>query len=362
MSVSRYLLLLLFLPYFLYSQGIDIKSGQWQLVGFSYGVTPDSLNLNDGDTIWRYDSGRWYCYVKGYDTTGKCDEIKNIKAGGGFWIHSDYNYTLNYAGDTTTKKDPDIKAGWNLVALSKSVVANQYFDNSYTKSVWGYKDGQWMLYTPNGTVIDGIATLKSVDLNQAVWVNASKDWKYIYIGSDKTVLDHGNFQSVAKSSSDDIEDIWNISFKIDTSNISDFNIGIKFVKSNGATGELVFTGLNIKDGKIGNPSVINIYGIKSDGTEGGTYFDSEYNPDDILSKAITLNGDILTLKFGTIMKLQTIVSESSFKAISRYDTTIDSDKLKILESKMFSSGDSISYNTGDSFVKKSEINGYIKIQ
>ena len=360
MNVNKYLLLLLLLPHFLYSQSIEIKKSQWQLVGFPYNVTPTSLNLNIGDTIWTYNNGNWYCYKEGYDLTGKCSKIENIEAGSGFWIYSNYDYTLSYVGVTSTEKE--IKKGWNLITLLKNVAVNEYFNNSYTKSVWGYKENHWMLYTPENITINGISTLTNIDLNQAVWVYATSDWRYVYVGKDKTVLDNGNFKSVTKSSNDDIENIWNISFKIDTINLNDFKIGVKFIKeSTGAIGEIVLTGLNISNGTIDEPDYIIIDGTKSDGTSGSTYFFSGYNPDDILSNAVALNGNILTLKLGTIMKKQTIVSESTFKAISNYNIKINSDKLNIIGSKIISLGNITSFDVGDTFDNKKGIEGYINI-
>ena len=186
--------------------------------------------------------------------------------------------------------------------------------------------------------------------------------RYIWIGKDRVALDNGNFNTVNKNRSDDVEDIWNISFKIDNKNLDNFNIGVKILKeSTGATGDIVFSGLSIKNGVINSPKKIDIYGIKSNGDEGGTHFDSGYNPDNILSKSISLDGDILTIKFGTVIKQQDVVSVNSFKAISRYKIQIDSDKLNIIGAKIFSNKESIHYTTGDSFNKKSEIMGYIKI-
>ena len=186
--------------------------------------------------------------------------------------------------------------------------------------------------------------------------------RYIWIGKDRVALDNGNFNTVNKNRSDDVEDIWNISFKIDNKNLDNFNIGVKILKeSTGATGDIVFSGLSIKNGVINSPKKIDIYGIKSNGDEGGTHFDSRYNPDNILSKSISLDGDILTIKFGTVIKQQDVVSVNSFKAISRYKIQIDSDKLNIIGAKIFSNKESIHYTTGDSFNKKSEIMGYIKI-
>ena len=364
MNRKKFLLFLLYIPYSLYSQDISIKSGQWKLVGFSYDITLNNLNLKRGDTIWTYNKdNKWYCYVKDYDVSDKCNEIENIDAFNGFWIYSNYSYNLNYSGNIATKDEPKIKKGWNLLSFKNAINdVDRYFNNSYTISVWGYKDGKWMLYTPNHLKFDTVLNLTKVDKNQAVWVDAKEDWKYIWIGKDRAVLDNGYFNTITKKSSDNVENIWNISFKIDNKNLDSFNIGVKILKeSSGATGDIVFSGLSIKNGVINSPKTINIYGIKSNKDEGGTYFDSEYNPNNILSKSISLNGDILTIKLGTIMKKQNIVSINSFKAISRYKIQIDSDKLNIIGAKRFFSNESIHYTTDDSFNKKSEIKGDIEI-
>jgi len=358
-NIFKYLLFLLF-SCSLYAQSINLKKDTWRLVGFSYDIDLYQLGLDDNDTIWSYKDGNWSCYVEGYDVSDICPTIGNIEGGSGFWIYSTNDKNITFEG--TTPKEKEIKAGWNLITLSKSITKD-YLNNSYTKIAWKCKDDQWSYYSPDNIVVDGFSTLTDIEETQAIWLYAKSDWQYIYLGNSKGVLDNGNFTPVTKSSTDDIEDIWNISFKVDSSNLNDFQIGVKFVKeSTGAIGELVFTGLNISDGKIDDPDYILIRGVKSDGTSGGTYFYSKYNPDNILSNAIVLNGDILTLKLGTIMKKQTLVSESSFKAISSYNIGINSDKLTIKKSKIISLGNLSSFDMGDSFDNKQGIEGEIVVK
>jgi len=359
-NIFKYLLILL-LSCSLYAQSITLKRDTWSLVGFSYDIDLYQLGLDDNDTIWSYKDGKWYCYVEGYDVSDICPTIENIEGGSGFWINSINDKSLT-VDETTTPKEKEIKEGWNLISLSKSVTKD-YLNNSYTKIAWKYKNDKWSYYSPDNIIIDGPSILTDIQESQALWVYAKSDWQYVYLGNSKGVLDRGNFTSVTKSSTDNIEDIWNISFRVDSSNLSDFKIGVKFVKeSTGAIGELVFTGLNISNGEIDNPDFIIVYGSKSDGTSGSTYFYSGYNPDDILSNAISLNGDILTIKLGTIMQKQTLVSESSFKAISSYNIGINSDKLPIKNSKNISLGNLTSYDMGDAFDNKNGIEGEIVVE
>ena len=358
MNIFKYLLFLL-LSCSLYAQSINLKRDTWSLVGFSYDIYLYQLCLDENDTFWSYKDGKWYCYVEGFDVDGICPIIETIEGGSGFWINSINDKSITVNG--TTPKEKEIKEGWNLISLPKSVTKD-YLNNSYTKMAWKCKNGEWSYYSPDNIVVDGFSTLTDIEESQAVWLYAKSDWQYIYLGNSKSLLDSGNFTPISKSSSDDIEDIWNISFKVDSSNLSDFKIGVKFVKeSTGAIGELVFTGLNISNGKIDDPDYIVIHGVKSDGTSGDTYFYNKYNPDNILSNAILLNGDILTLKLGTIMQKQTLVSESSFKAISSYNIGINSDKLPIKNSKNISLGDLTSYNVGN-FDNKNGIEGEIVIK
>jgi len=355
----RFLFFLLF-PLILLSESINIEKQKWQLIGFPYDVNLSLLNLNSADIVWTYKNGNWYCYKKDYDLSGKCNEIDLINGGAGFWFYTMFDNTLTV--NDSTPKQPDIKAGWNLVTFGGEVSVADFFNNENVIAVWGYKNGKWFLYTPDNLVIDGIETLTTIGSTDAVWVYAKNDLanEYVYVGNNISILNQGNFIKVVKNSSDDIEDIWNISFKIDTSNVSDFNIGIKFVKeSTGAIGELVFTGLSISNGVINTPTYIIVYGEKSNGDNGETYFYSKYNPNNILSNAVVLNGDILTLKLGTIMKEQSIVDESTFKALSNYNIKIVSDKLVIKESKTISLSSLTTY--GYDFYSNG-LEGYIEIK
>jgi len=352
--------LFLFLSTILFSQTIELKKKEWQLAGFSYDFAPNSLELKKGDTIWTYKDNKWFCFKKDYDVSGECTLIENIEAGSGFWIYSDYdnNITLN----NNDPKVKDIKQGWNLVVFGKDIDVEEYFKNSYIKVLWSYKNGEWMLYTPDDIIINSLSKLKNLESTQAVWVYATKNWNYVNVGDEKTPLFKGDFNEVVKNSSDDIENIWNISFEIESGDIKDFNIGVKLLKATGAMGELVFTGLNITDGKIDNPDSVIIYGVKSDGTSASTYFGGGYDPDDILPNSISLNGNILTLKLGTIIKKQTIVNEDTFKGVSNYNIKINSDKLKILESKTISLGNITTFDVGDIFDNKNGIEGNITIK
>ena len=62
------------------------------------------------------------------------------------------------------------------------------------------------------------------------------------------------------------------------------------------------------------------------------------------------------------MQKQTLVSESSFKAISSYNIGINSDKLPIKNSKNISLGNLTSYDMGDAFDNKNGIEGEIVVE
>lgn len=356
----RILLLFALVPVILFSQNIDIAKDRWQLIGSTYDLNLSQLNLNSADTIWTYMDGKWFCYKQDYETSNRCSSINFIEGGRGFWIYSIFDNTLTI--DETNQRGMKLKSGWNLVTLGDNIVASDYFNDENILAVWGYKNGTWCLYTPDNITLNGVEKLTTINSNDAVWIYVKNGWieNSVFAGNFESFLNNGNFLKVEKKSSDNIENIWNISFKIDTSNLSDFKIGIKFIKeSSGAVGEVVFKGLNITDGKITDPSYIIIYGEKSNEDNGETYFYSNYNPNGILSNSITLNGDLLTLKLGTIMKVQSIVDESTFKAVSKYHIVIASDKLPIKESKTVSLNSLTTYNYS---FNSNGLEGYIEIK
>ncbi|MEA2019019.1 MAG: hypothetical protein U9N59_11280, partial [Campylobacterota bacterium] len=159
----------------------------------------------------------------------------------------------------------------------------------------------------------------------------------VSIGSDTVPISDGLFQTVTKSTSDTIENIWNISLEIDTSvDYSDFHIGIKFFKreddGSDDIGEFVYRNIGINSGNLIVPDMLVINGIGDSGS-GGTYFDSGYDPNGMLTRSIVLDNNILTLKLGLVMKNQTMVKEDTFKVIEDYDIFITSNVPIIVDSK-----------------------------
>lgn len=341
-----------------FSQNIEIEKNIWHLIGSKYDVNLSKLNLKNGDTIWTYENEVWYCYKKNY-VVKKYKNIDFIKGGRGFWLYSNYDNSLNI--DETKQKSLSLKPGWNLAAVGDDINVSS-LKSENLPYIWSYKNKKWYFYSPKNISLNGIEKLTFLNRNDAVWIYANSSWKnsYVDIGGFKSFLNKGNFLKVEKKHSDDIENIWNISFKIDTDNLSDFNIGIKLIKEKtGAFGEIVFDGLSINSGKISIPKYIVISGQKSNEDSGETYFYNGYNPNGILSKSISLKDGLLTLKLGTIMKEQTIVDDAAFKAISNYHIKISSNKLSIKNSKNIILNNLTSYDysfDGDG------LEGYIEIK
>lgn len=306
----------------LFAQSISVSADKWQLIGTSSDVNVTSLNLQVGDLLWRYDSA-WQYYKKGYVYNIGLSEITKINSGDGVWIKagSDFNLTI----PDGVKKEPTLKTGWNLFSpVNADVNLTQANQNTKVAYAWRYKNDQWDLWQKEST-----KAFETVKIGEGYWVYNSAD--QVSIGTKITDLVDGNFTKVTHLSTSPVEDIWNISFKVKLENISNFNIGIKFIKkSSGATGEFVYSGLSLQNGVLSKPSFLLIKGINSLGTIGNTSYSDSYDPSSLRINSISLVGDVMTLKLGTIMKSQTLVTEATFKAISDYNISIVPETLDIV--------------------------------
>ena len=340
---------LFFVAVFGFSQTITLKANSWKLAGTPYDVAVSSLGLGNGDVIWSYDSGKWSVYVKG---NSNYQTLSTIKGGSGFWIvgKSDENISIN----SNQTKNRALVMGWNLVSTPEDKNAS-YF-NSSVKYIWTYRDGKWYLYDGTTKSYNDIKKLITLKANEGAWIYYLDPDNSIMVGNTPTALSDGNFSKVDKQSSDDVENIWNISFKVKSLNTQAFNIGIKFKKiATGAMGEVVFKDLKITDGSISSPSYIIIHGIKSNGDEGET----NYNSGDIVTNSVSMSNGVVTLKLGYVMKKQTVVSDTKFKAISNYLVQIASSSDIIDNSKPISIGKLTSFLYD--FDNSNGIEGYIEI-
>ncbi len=304
------------------AQDLNISKNSWLLSSSVYDAKLTNLNLHAGDILWKYD-GEWKYYKKSTDGSSY-GNMTALKSGEGFWIKSQESYTLHIP--QSDKSIAPFRFGWNLVGPGNSD-ANLTKDETYkdVAYAWIYESGIWKYWIKNGA-----KQFDTVKAGSGVWIyNVSGDT--LKIGDLSTPLKDGIFDKVYKSSNDSVENIWNISFKIEVKDLSNFNIGIKFLKkSSGATGEIVYSGLKLSNGKISPPNALYIKGTKGNGDSGSVYYDDSYDPSGIRANSIKLDGDILTLKLGTIMSKQTITSEETFKAVSDYNITIVPEGIEVV--------------------------------
>jgi hypothetical protein len=331
--------MIILLPLILYSSlfasSINIKEDQWNLIGATSQINIDELNLSNGDIVWSYENDKWSCHFEGY-SCATYESIESLDIGAGFWIKSNLDKTIEIADGST---EPDLIVGWNLITPVVSDIDNiqEYAQSNNISYIYTYENGSWKEYIKDNQTL-GYEKITKLKKSQGVWVYKLETPKaQISIGDDSTNLENGNFDTVSKKSSDDIEDIWNISFKVDTSiDYSNFHIGVKFYKreNDGSDdiGEFVYRGLNLNNNTLSSPKFLIIQGTGDSGS-GSTYFYSGYNPNDILSQSIVLKDNIITLKLGLIMKNQTMVSESTFKVVEDYDIVIGASENIIKDSK-----------------------------
>ncbi|MEA3315018.1 MAG: hypothetical protein U9Q30_04110 [Campylobacterota bacterium] len=337
------------------SSDINITSNQWQFLGMQQNTNLSELDLNSNDIIWNYKNNSWNCFKKDVDLSNICNEITTLNSGDGFWLYSDNSYNLSLEENNLTIQEASLSNGWNMVSpIVNNMDTNDMFSYKNINSIWSYSDNNWLLWIPfeNNT---NFTTLTKIDKNQGFWIYSNSDIEgsYIYkdiinydynsfvtFGDDKGGLKDGNFSTVTKLSTNDIEDIWNIRFKIDDNITTPFNIGIKVVVPSGSIGEIVYENISIEKGVISSPEIIWVKGIKSTGTQINS---SEYLEDlkSIIDTTISLDKDILTLNFTTIAQNQTLISQDSFRKVGDYNITILSDKLEIVGSVKSNYGEMI---------------------
>jgi hypothetical protein len=320
---------LVFLSSVLCANELDVKSGEWNLVGATQDINLSSLGLNNGDTLWHYKNGDWYCHIEGYESS--FNKLTSLNSGEAFWIKSidDINISMGTGAETA------LESGWNMMTPTVSDInISEYAQENDVQFAFAYQDGVWSAYSQNGiTQTVGFDSLETIKPADGVWVYKTN----MSVGNDKTLLKDGVFQNVIKSSTDDVEDIWNVSFRVDiTTDYEEFEIGVKFFKreddGSDDIGEFVYRNLTINSSELSNPDALFIEGTGDSGS-GGTYFYSGYNPNNMLENSIELNSDVLTLKLGLLMKNQDMVDETTFKVKEDYDIYITSNVPIIKDSK-----------------------------
>jgi len=163
--------------------------------------------------------------------------------------------------------------------------------------------------------------------------------------------------------SDSVGTIWNFVIKapIDK-DINNFDIGVTLIRnSDGVKGFILIRGITLKGGAITSISSVKVFGIKASGSTGSIAYRSS-NP--ITQNAVSIiQGDSILVNLGEIMQNQTIVSEESFKRVSKYDVNLYISKVNIEAPVVGSFSFQTDYNeyfTFDSDTRR--LNGTINIK
>jgi len=357
---------------------VNITSNQWQFLGVQQDVNLSTLNLQNNDTIWSYKNNSWSCFQKSVDLSEICYQVDTLDSGDGFWLLSDTSYNLSLPENNTIIKEKDLYKGWNMVTpIVNSIDTNDMFSYKDINSIWSYNDNNWSLWTPFQKDTN-YSKITKIDKNQGFWIysninnigsNIYKDINnydynsFVSFGNDKGGLKDGNFSTVTKLSTSDIEDIWNIRFKIDDNITDTFNIGFRIVKENGSYANVVYDNLKIDNKDISTPSIIYIDAQSSSGSQ-KTSSDHLTNLKAILKDSISLKNGILSLNFGTIIKadISDQLTVDSFKTKANYDIKISSDKLNFLDSKIDSIGTLITEPKDINYSNTSTLKGSIVIK
>lgn len=195
------------------------------------------------------------------------------------------------------------------------------------------------------TSYDAIKHLSLGDLSIELEQNLTKDLNISLDANDTTKigtllgkLDLNNSTFARnKKSTDDISDIWNIALEIPKdSNVSKFDIGVHIVKSSGTIGNIVISGISIKDNQLTAPDSVKIFGEKESGSSSSVVYGYTH---DITKKSVSLvQENLLLLDLGHIIKEQDVVGASSFSSVADYSvklyiSTIDINATKITSDK-----------------------------
>ena len=259
-------------------------------------------------------------------TTLLSDSDKNKRADLEAYLMNTYNLTKEELYQSPSKSKNE-----NIALLTNVIYKITKEKNSSINTIFSYKN---LITDTDTTLNDEFKRLSSkLDTNDSLKTNGKLDSlkleNYLYDTNSSLftkIDDLAILPTREVNTSDDVQDIWKISFKINPlTNYNDFNIGIKISKhENDGTpdiGEFVYSGLSIKSGKLSNPSRIDVYGVGDSGS-GGTFFDSQYNTGAILENAITLNANTISLNLGYVMKQQSLVDASNFKIVTKYDIIV----------------------------------------
>lgn len=215
-----------------------------------------------------------------------------------------------------------------------AILTNAIFKKAkeYNKSISAIFNYETLIVDANTTLrneFDALAAISEPSILTDGKVDSIKLESYLY---DTNVSIFTQLSDLIKlpykeiSSAANINDIWNLSFLINPSlSYKDVEIGVRIVKyeddGSNDIGEFLYSGVNIENNTISNPTRIDVYGVGDSGS-GRKWFDAQHNIGSILENAITLEDGIITLNLGYIIQNQDLVDESSFRAVTKYDIVI----------------------------------------
>jgi len=289
---------------------IELKKDSWNLVGTSEDLNISKLSLGADELLWSYKNGKWYTNK----TTQQYTKIDTIEANDAFWVYA--TQERNITIEDTTNQLTILNTGWSMFSPSNSYTLSNDINSTIIPTIWGYNDNNWTIWDPSNLVDINNTYQEKNSILQGKGV-----WAYSYEQSIPKII---------KLSSDSIENIWNLSFEIDTSvDYTDLDIGVKFLKneSDGTPdiGKFIYDDISLKNGILSSPDALYIEG-NGDSASGVDLYNTSYDPDNLRVNSIELVGNTLNLKLGYLMKNQTKVTESTFTVATNYDIVITSNQ------------------------------------
>ena len=335
------------------AQSVSLNPG-WHLKGTQIAYT-DMTDFNKSciKYVWKYNtsSSSWSIFSPDSniinDLTTKhvsISPLNSLDANDGFWLDLNASCSIEMQ-DTNESQTIQVSKGWQLNGTNIGFSSMNNFNKPYIDIVWAYYESLWSAYSPDLSVAALLnansmyENLTAITPNDGFWLRANSIGEIFNENAQYLSVTDGNFSTISKKSTDNIDDIWNLSFKVDVQNVSDLKIGVLITKANTAFGQIVYDGLSINNSILTSPTSLTIYGENSSAVPGEINYDSSWNTNTIKEDSISLNGNILTLKLAEIMRHQTVVSTSSFTQQTSYAVQIVINNMNILNSKQLIMGD-----------------------
>lgn len=139
--------------------------------------TPAAVFASIADSLraaWAYQAGAWLAYFPA--APAAVNNLAAVDETMGLWLEMDAARTLTVQGSLPDNPQIPIAAGWNLVgfpaAKAQPVETGLASLGDGYSAVWGYRDGQWVVYFPGAP--PGMNSLDTLLPAEGYWIRATR--------------------------------------------------------------------------------------------------------------------------------------------------------------------------------------------